>query len=354
MLMRAEKIRFFELKMTDFFRKAGREHLPWRKKNISGYEVWVSEVMLQQTQVSRVIPYYEKFLARFPDVSALALASWEEFLPFYAGLGYYARGRNMLRAAKLVVERYRGKFPEEREVLQMLPGVGTYTASAIASFAYGAEILAWDTNVRRVMGRFFFGTKNFEDTLEAGVSKGRETLSKIESWKLKIEKSFSLPAREMNAALMDLGSALCTGKPRCNACPLREKCLYFREKGTRELIVKNQKSIEKRSRQSTVEKVSRKRKNIWKEARVLVTLHENHQKYFSSTKESYQPFVIPPSYNTRAGIKEWFRLQYGLEVSVRPPEKKVSIRGVLTLLVNAQILSGKHSFVEFPKSVRNE
>src|SRR5574343_320879 len=101
-----ENISFFESALLDFFKKAGREHLPWRREGISAYEVWVSEIMLQQTQVSRVLFYYEKFLLRFPNVEILARASWEEFLPYYAGLGYYARGSNMLRAARMIVEKF--------------------------------------------------------------------------------------------------------------------------------------------------------------------------------------------------------------------------------------------------------
>lgn len=155
-----KKIAFFESILQRFFRYANRAHLPWRKKGIGAYEIWVSEIMLQQTQVSRVIPYYEKFLSRFPNVESLARASWEEFLPYYQGLGYYARGRNMLRAARMIVSEYGGEFPDEVKELERLSGVGPYTAAAIASFAYGKDTIAWDTNLRRVVGRFFFGSKH--------------------------------------------------------------------------------------------------------------------------------------------------------------------------------------------------
>ena len=111
MLIREKRVEYFETQITDFFEKAGREHLPWRKKGVTAYEIWVSEVMLQQTQVSRVIGYYDRFLKRFPTVEVLAKASWEEFLPYYQGLGYYARGRNMLLTARAVVKEYGGIFP---------------------------------------------------------------------------------------------------------------------------------------------------------------------------------------------------------------------------------------------------
>src|SRR3989344_8172097 len=151
------KAGFFEEKLEDFFQKTGREHLPWRKKKITAYEVWVSEIMLQQTQVSRVIGYYTRFLKRFPNIGSLAKASWAAFLPYYDGLGYYDRGRNMLKAAKEVVEKHHGRFPRDAEALRRLPGIGPYTAAAIMSFAYGDEHLAWDTNLKRVIGRVFYG-----------------------------------------------------------------------------------------------------------------------------------------------------------------------------------------------------
>ena len=203
MSISASKIKFFETTLLNFFQKVGREHLPWRKRNITAYEVWVSEIMLQQTQVSRVIDYYERFLKKYPTVQSLAKSNWEEFLPYYEGLGYYARGRNMLRAAKMIVEEYGGKFPKEKMLLETIPGIGPYTASAILSFAYGENHIAWDTNVSRVIGRFFFGSKMADFEREG------------------MEMQFSVPARALNAALMDFGSALCLARPKCAACPLR-------------------------------------------------------------------------------------------------------------------------------------
>lgn len=346
------KIIFFESVLSDFFEKAGREHLPWRREGISAYEVWVSEVMLQQTQVSRVILYYTKFLERFPNIHALACVSWEEFLPYYAGLGYYGRGRNMLRAAKRIAEEFDGEFPNNVHALGTLPGIGKYTAAAIASFAYGRNELAWDTNLRRVVGRFFFGTKNTdEDVLK------------------KIGEKCSHNAKTLNAALMDFGSAICTGRPKCGACPLAPKCRYGKERGKREMHMKNEKLKMKNEevggergqlttndrQQTTTNKrydgaeTVRERGRVWREARVEVTLHENHTKYFSSAKQKYRPFFLPASHNTRAGIKSWFRDRYGLEVSVRPPRKKSLVEDVPTLFVNAQILSGTHTFPEFPR-----
>ena len=319
-----EKIKAFEAILADFHRKAGREHLPWRRKKIGAYEIWVSEIMLQQTQVSRVISYYEKFLARFPDVESLAVASWEEFLPYYQGLGYYARGRNMLRAARMIVSEYGGEFPDEVKELEKLPGVGQYTAAAIASFAYGKDAIAWDTNLRRVVGRFFFGSK------------------KADIPKEKIEPLFSLRAKILNAAMMDFGSAICAARPKCGACPLSSRCVYFKEKGMQETRDKKQDiKIPKAS--------SRKASVNWKDARVFVILRENHRKYYSPFKTKLAPFVVPASHNIRSGIKDWFRRKYGLELSVRPPHKKELVDEKPTIFVNAQILSGKPIFSIFDK-----
>ncbi|MEI9966705.1 MAG: hypothetical protein WDN67_03675 [Candidatus Moraniibacteriota bacterium] len=308
------KILFFETCLADFLKKAGREHLPWRKQGVAAYEVWVSEIMLQQTQVSRVIEYYERFLKKFPTVGRLAKASWEEFLPYYQGLGYYARGRNMLKAAQLVVNEYQGIFPKDPEALRKIPGVGPYTAAAIASFAYGRKHLAWDTNLKRVFGRFFFGSKNAAFDEEA------------------FEKELTLPRKKLNAALMDFGSSICTARPKCGACMLRTRCAYFREGGKQEQALVKKKSTFPLS-----------------EARAFVFLHENHRQYFSAAKKTFQPFFLPPGYNSRSGIKQWFKERYGLDLAVRPPHGKLFIDKKPTLLVNAQILLGKPLFPVFPK-----
>ena len=325
MAIRTEKIRFFEKHLTDFFHKAGRVELPWRKPfdrtqgkgTITAYEVWVSEVMLQQTQVVRVIGYYTRFLKRFPTVEKLAEATWEEFLPYYEGLGYYARGRNMLRTAQAVATEYGGQFPRDKELLQTLPGVGPYTASAIMSFAYGENHMAWDTNLKRVIGRFFLG--------------GKHLVTDEGYW----ETRFAMPKREMNAALMDFGSALCVARPKCEACSLRSRCVYSKEKGKQE-VRKKPKGVSDAGGDMKV-------------ARVVVFLHERHQRYFSSQKKRYSPFLLPTGYSSRADIKKYFLERYGLTLAVRPPHGRVLRDGVPTLLVHAQILLGNPSFAVFPK-----
>lgn len=316
-VIQREKIQFFEQRLADFFHKAGRVELPWRRKRITAYEVWVSEIMLQQTQVVRVIEYYKNFLQRFPTVESLAKASWEEFLPYYQGLGYYARGRNMLLTAQKVVTEFGGKFPRDRKLLETLPGVGPYTTAAIMSFAYGENHLAWDTNLKRVIGRFFFGGKQF--------------VTDEIFW----EEKFSLPKREMNAALMDFGSALCVARPKCEACFLRSRCIYYKEGGKKEVKIT-----------STQSSVNIKNPPV----QVVVFLHEGHRKYFSSEKKKYAPFLLPKGYTTRAAIKDYFAKIYQLTLSVRPPHGRVCIGRQSTLLVNAQILLGEPGFAVFSKN----
>lgn len=317
MSIRKERIQFFGRQLADFFQKAGRRELPWRKKRITAYEVWVSEIMLQQTQVIRVIGYYERFLQRFPTVETLARASWEEFLPYYEGLGYYARGRNMLKAAHVIMGTYDGKFPREKKLLEQLPGVGPYTAAAIMSFAYGANHLAWDTNLKRVIGRFFLG--------------GKHLITDEKFW----DEKFTLPKQVMNAALMDFGSALCTARPKCEACSLRSRCVYYRERGVQEKRISVRRPIRSRSGQDSI--VTR------------VFLHENHKKYFSAKKGAFQPFILPSGYESRAAIKDYFLKRYDLTVAVRPPHEKRMAENRVVISVNAQILLGEAKFAVFSK-----
>ena len=259
--------------------------LPWRKAGIGAYEVWVSEVMLQQTQVPRVAEYYERFLKKFPTVKRLARARWRDFLPYWDGLGYYNRGRNMLAAAKIVDEKYGGEFPREKKLLMALPGVGEYTASAIRSFAYGEPEIAFDTNFKKI-----FGTREKAEAAFRGSG---------------------VPSRIFNSAIMDYSS----GHPRGSGDPVV----------VRETLD---------SRLQGNDKIKE----------VFVVLHENHQKYFSLNKKKYQPLAMPAGVTTRREIKKYFLEKYKLKVSVRPPQRREIADGTLTLFVNAQILLGRHVF----------
>jgi A/G-specific adenine glycosylase len=199
----------FATQLIAWQRRHGRRGLPWQGVR-DPYRVWLSEVMLQQTQVAAAIPYYERFLARFPDVHALAAAHQDEVLKLWSGLGYYARGRNLHAAARVLSAQ---GFPRDASSLGRLPGVGRSTAAAIAAFAFGERAAILDGNVKRVLARCF------------GVEGEKR------QWRLAARL---LPARGIEAytqALMDLGATLCVRtRPRCGECPVKRDC-YARRKG---------------------------------------------------------------------------------------------------------------------------
>ncbi len=191
---------------------SGRHDLPWQGTR-DPYRIWVSEIMLQQTQVATVIPYYQRFMARFPDVSALAQATENEVLQHWSGLGYYARARHLHRAARQVAAA-QGQFPATAEALQQLPGIGRSTAAAIAAFAYGQRQAILDGNVKRVLARVFAVPGN---PAQAAVA--------ARLWSL---AESLLPQQHIEAytqGLMDIGATCCTLRnPRCETCPLQDQC----------------------------------------------------------------------------------------------------------------------------------
>lgn len=203
---------------------ANRRALPWRRDR-DPYRVWISEAMLQQTRVGTVIPYYERFLARWPDVASLAAADEEDVVAAWSGLGYYRRARSLHAAARAVVARHAGRLPRSREALLALPGFGPYTAGAVASIAHGLAEPVVDGNVARVFARLFaidleHGTKALGDEL----------------WRRARELVPASGAGDWNQALMELGALVCTPRePACGACPLARHCLALREERTGEL-----------------------------------------------------------------------------------------------------------------------
>ncbi len=202
----------FSRLLLDWYRKHGRT-LPWRD-HPDPYAVWVSEIMLQQTRVETVIPYFEKWMNLFPDVTALANASEREVLNAWEGLGYYTRARNLHKAAKIVVEKFNGQLPRDLSELRSLPGIGRYTAGAIASMAFGMDEPTLDGNLRRVFARLF-------DVKERADSPAGEKIL----WELAARHLPKGEAGGYNQALMDLGATVCLPKnPRCLLCPLMEIC----------------------------------------------------------------------------------------------------------------------------------
>jgi A/G-specific adenine glycosylase len=193
--------------------RAEQRDLPWRR-DADPYAVWVSEIMLQQTQVATVIPYFERWMARFPTVHALASAEEDEVLHAWQGLGYYSRARNLLRAAREVVARHRGRIPDSVEELRTLPGVGRYTAGAIASIAYNRPAPIVDGNVQRVLTRLFaLGGDPRRAPLEPRL------------WHLAELLIPERAARDFNPALMELGARICVPvNPRCGICPVALAC----------------------------------------------------------------------------------------------------------------------------------
>ncbi len=187
--------------------------LPWRGLR-DPYAVWVSEVMLQQTQVATVAPYFRRWMARFPTVEALAAADEQEVLALWEGLGYYRRARALHRAAQEVVARHGGRLPADPQALQRLPGIGKYTARAVASLAFGRDVPVLDGNVRRVLARVF------AVEAPADTAAGEKAL-----WALAAEHLPPGRAADYNQALMDLGAMVCTPRaPRCAVCPLASFC----------------------------------------------------------------------------------------------------------------------------------
>jgi A/G-specific adenine glycosylase len=202
----------------------GRHALPWQNTR-DPYRIWVSEIMLQQTQVAAVIGYYTGFMERFPDVASLADADVSEVMAHWSGLGYYSRARNLHRTARMVMDEFGGSFPATQDLLASLPGIGRSTAAAIAAFAFGARSAILDGNVKRVFARHF------------GIE-GYPAAPKVEAamW---LRAEALLPATGVEAytqGLMDLGATLCArSRPRCEACPLAQTCAARRDGRTAEL-----------------------------------------------------------------------------------------------------------------------
>ncbi|TCS82580.1 A/G-specific adenine glycosylase [Tepidibacillus fermentans] len=223
----------FQEQLLRWFRQQKRD-LPWRKDQ-DPYHIWVSEIMLQQTRVETAIPYYEKFIEQFPTVEDLAQAKEEEVLKAWEGLGYYSRARNLHQGVKEVREKYGGKVPDDKEEILKIPGIGSYTAGAILSIAYGKKEPAVDGNVLRVFSRLL---NSFED------------ISKMKTKKIIEEKVKELipdhAASDFNQALMELGATVCTPKsPLCLLCPVMDFCEGRKEGNQDQLPVKAKKKGQK-------------------------------------------------------------------------------------------------------------
>ena len=248
----------FSARVIQWQRKHGRHDLPWQ--GADAYRVWLSEIMLQQTQVTTVIPYFQRFVTSFPTITALATASEEEVLAHWSGLGYYARGRNLHRAARIIMQQHQGEFPQQFEQILELPGIGRSTAAAICALAFHQRRAILDGNVKRVLARYcgiegWTGNKKIEEQLwqqaekllppplrdqpegcRTRQSRGPE---KSEGWAIGTQRAGvrggSLIAT-YTQALMDMGATLCTrSKPKCMTCPVQSDCAALQSNRVTEL-----------------------------------------------------------------------------------------------------------------------
>lgn len=218
-VLSSNQVTAFRKKLLQWYRTSGRT-LPWRQTH-NPYHILVSEIMLQQTQVDRVIPKYHSWLTHFPTVQALASASPASVLQAWSGLGYNRRALALQKAAQIVVNEYDGKFPDTLEALMKLPGIGKYTASAVLSFAFRKPVPIVDTNVKRVLGRIFFGYKTLAKYIDTDEP----------FWEL---KQRVLPKHidvyDFNQGIMDFGAMICTARqPKCEECPMQKICTSYPE-----------------------------------------------------------------------------------------------------------------------------
>jgi len=204
----------FSRAVLDWFDEHGRKHLPWQQAK-TPYKVWVSEIMLQQTQVATVIPYFEKFMTRFPDLRSLADAPEDDVLAHWSGLGYYARARNLHKCAKLSIREHGGRLPEDIELLVQMPGIGRSTAGAILSLALDQSHAILDGNVKRVLARYH--------SVEGWPARSA-VLNRL--WDYSIRHTPAKRTANFNQAMMDLGATVCTrSRPACERCPLASGCV---------------------------------------------------------------------------------------------------------------------------------
>ena len=220
----------FSAAVIDWQKQHGRHALPWQNTR-DAYRIWLSEIMLQQTQVAAVIPYYQRFLQRFPDLRSLAVAPSEDVMAHWSGLGYYSRARNLHRCAQRVVAEHGGVFPPDPLLLADLPGIGRSTAAAIAAFAYGTRAAILDGNVKRVFARVF-GVDGYP---------GEKAIENL-LWQRAVALLPQQGVESYTQGLMDLGATLCSRtKPLCSTCPLMQRCVAYADGRVHELPLRKPK-----------------------------------------------------------------------------------------------------------------
>lgn len=324
----------------EWYKVYWRHNFPWRNyvqnsTEILLYRVWLAEILLQQTQADRVIPFYEKIIRDFPTISSLASASYEEFFPYYKWLGYYSRARNILKTASIVSKEYASLFPRDIWLLRKLPGIGEYTANAILAFGYGESVLAWDTNLEKIFSRFLYGTSLQKVTVA-------DRLAIIENFKEFVwgysKDVQSEVVRTINNGLMDISRTLDLKNPE--------------NINWEQYPIQTWKFYETRWKEEVY--IQKTKENFpTPDAKIVAIVHENHKVYFSATTDQYLPFILPSSEsrNIREYVKKYFLQVYNLEVSVRPAHKKwLSEDWEPWVAVNVQIQTGNENFKRFTKN----
>lgn len=288
----------FSAQVVQWQKTHGRSHLPWQQTR-DPYRVWLSEVMLQQTQVSTVLDYFPRFLARFPDVAALAAASEDEVLALWSGLGYYSRARNLHRCARQVVALHGGAFPSTVQALQNLPGIGRSTAGAIAAFCFAERAPILDANVRRVLTRVLgFGA-------DLAVAANERALWECAT-ELLPDSDLAQTMPRYTQGLMDLGATVCLPrKPLCAQCPVQSRCVALREGAPENYPVKTRKVARKgeswwllllRDAEGRVRLERRPSTGIWPGLHCLPMYAEPEQLAAQHLVSSATPVVELPSF----------------------------------------------------------
>ena len=306
----------FSESILRWYETNGRKRLPWKVKD--PYKIWISEIMLQQTQVATVIPYYNKFVDTYPDLKSLSQASLDELMLLWSGLGYYRRIKNVYLAAQIISKKYDNKFPKDYENILSLPGIGRTTASAISTFSGYSHMAILDGNVKRILRRYF--NISYENN-----SKTEKIL-----WEKSIFVTPSKKTSQFIQAMMDIGSLVCTrSKPNCSICPLRElNCLYTED----------------------VQKVSKSKKNVKKINMYLLTVINSLDEVYLEKIESgmlWENLYSGPFFYSAMKMNLWLKkkrmssanIENKFEISHRVTNKDIKITNYVYFLKNNKKVS---------------
>jgi A/G-specific adenine glycosylase len=335
--------RRFQQKVLRWYQHNGRD-LPWRRTN-DPYAILVSEFMLQQTQVSTVIPYYTRWLKRFPDFAALARASASEVLREWEGLGYYSRARNLHAAAKVVMTRHGGQLPSTVETLYDLPGIGEYTANAIATFAFDKGAPVVEANIGRLLSRL----TNFRRRIDTVA--GRKHL-----WSSALALVPGRHAARYNSGLMDLGALVCTRQPKCGLCPVRTVCraiepasLPRKNRRARTVRVVECHSLTLRRGRILLEKCATRWRGMWILPRLVApNPHEEalHRSTFPFTHHSVTLAIYRRQpHSRRPSDQVWFALDQLDSIPIPSPHRRALVACRVCAHKDFAALSRKSTFV---------